>query len=308
MITSKTVFILGAGASFPYGYPTGPELRKTICKEFAQEYEILAGIPDREIGYFTKAFFNSSIISIDAFLARNPHYSMYGKIAILHSILKSERESNYREDSKIPEQDWYKYLFNRMVEGLKGSEGYKDFGKNNVIFITFNYDRSLEQFFYESLCNLYTYCDPKEIYKALNNIKIYHVYGKVAPLPWEDDTKRNCLEFKSEIDINVLNYFHKNIRVIDERSEESVEFEEIQKDIKEANHIYFLGFGYAKENLDLFNLDTILDRSKQIYGTAFGLYEQEYRKVVSFFKQKKILNPTIVPDDCLTLLRKYLHE
>jgi hypothetical protein len=30
----NTVFILGAGASTPYGYPTGQELRDYICKEF----------------------------------------------------------------------------------------------------------------------------------------------------------------------------------------------------------------------------------------------------------------------------------
>jgi len=30
MITKKTLFILGAGASVPYGYPTGQELRKLL--------------------------------------------------------------------------------------------------------------------------------------------------------------------------------------------------------------------------------------------------------------------------------------
>lgn len=30
MITKNTLFILGAGASVPYGYPTGRELRKLL--------------------------------------------------------------------------------------------------------------------------------------------------------------------------------------------------------------------------------------------------------------------------------------
>jgi len=30
MIKTKTLFILGAGASAPFGYPTGIELRKAI--------------------------------------------------------------------------------------------------------------------------------------------------------------------------------------------------------------------------------------------------------------------------------------
>ena len=33
MIETKTVFVLGAGANAPYGYPTGAGLRKEICKK-----------------------------------------------------------------------------------------------------------------------------------------------------------------------------------------------------------------------------------------------------------------------------------
>jgi len=34
MIDTPTLFILGAGASKPYGYPTGAELRTDIVKQF----------------------------------------------------------------------------------------------------------------------------------------------------------------------------------------------------------------------------------------------------------------------------------
>lgn len=34
MIEQNAVFILGAGASVPYGYPTGQGLRADICKDF----------------------------------------------------------------------------------------------------------------------------------------------------------------------------------------------------------------------------------------------------------------------------------
>jgi hypothetical protein len=33
MIDTETVFILGAGASKPYGYPTGYELKEFICEK-----------------------------------------------------------------------------------------------------------------------------------------------------------------------------------------------------------------------------------------------------------------------------------
>ena len=34
MITTKTVFVLGAGASKPYGLPVGSELCQSVIKEF----------------------------------------------------------------------------------------------------------------------------------------------------------------------------------------------------------------------------------------------------------------------------------
>ena len=38
MITKKTVLILGAGASQPYGYPLGEELRRRICNNITNSH------------------------------------------------------------------------------------------------------------------------------------------------------------------------------------------------------------------------------------------------------------------------------
>jgi hypothetical protein len=35
MITTPTVLVLGAGASYPYGFPTGKGLRDLICETFS---------------------------------------------------------------------------------------------------------------------------------------------------------------------------------------------------------------------------------------------------------------------------------
>ena len=37
MIKTKTVFILGAGASCPYGFPLGTELRQEICQYYSAD-------------------------------------------------------------------------------------------------------------------------------------------------------------------------------------------------------------------------------------------------------------------------------
>jgi len=159
MIKTPTLFILGAGASKPYGYLTGAELRADIIKNYGNYYRKLKDdsqkeLPDsletyREIRAFVQIFSNSSISSIDKFLSLNPNAALYGKIGITLSILNSEKESRFREGVN-PQEDWYTYLFNRMTEELREPDDYKNFLKNNVAFITFNYDRSLEYILYES--------------------------------------------------------------------------------------------------------------------------------------------------------------
>jgi len=128
MIDTDTVFILGAGASVPYGYQTGAELRAEICSEFQGKYDQIS--PKGISGHinfalssegaikFAQAFKKSSTPSIDLFLARNPEYSEIGKIAIVLSILDAERKSEFREDIdiKFQKQDWYSYLYRRMTK------------------------------------------------------------------------------------------------------------------------------------------------------------------------------------------------
>lgn len=128
MIDIPTVFILGAGSSVPYGYPTGAALRTQIVNQFCHELEsILTNDPSvskqKKAGNLEKAeefvhvFKKSSIESIDKFLSLNPSFSSYGKIAIIISILQRERSSAFREEmnSRDRGQDWYTLLFNRMI-------------------------------------------------------------------------------------------------------------------------------------------------------------------------------------------------
>jgi len=110
MITEETVFILGAGASAPYGYPTGKKLRHRICKSFTIGRNIMQRLPYyekirekrilSEINEFKTAFENSSIRSIDLFLAMNPFFSYIGKIAIIQNIIMAESSSKFRLDMR----------------------------------------------------------------------------------------------------------------------------------------------------------------------------------------------------------------
>ncbi len=123
MIDQETIFIIGAGASRPYGYPTGYELRKYICINFPpllrrisgnSQFSHIRAAWNSEAKELAKVFEKSSTPSIDLFLARNNNFSEIGKIAILLSIFEAERKSRFRENSHIEEQDWYSYLYQKM--------------------------------------------------------------------------------------------------------------------------------------------------------------------------------------------------
>jgi hypothetical protein len=110
MIKEKTVFILGAGDSCPYGYPDGRGLRQKICSKFVndsteyfnaqgeREGQHFAAIEKHEVEQFAETFHKSSTRSIDLFLARNPEFKLMGKWAIIFRILTAEQTSQFREN------------------------------------------------------------------------------------------------------------------------------------------------------------------------------------------------------------------
>lgn len=320
MITIPTVFVLGAGASVPYGFPTGKRLRDDICKHFKHELETLieeVGSPTgvevmgKEAGSFARIFYESSTTSIDLFLARNQEFSEIGKKAIVLNILKAEKNSRFREDAEGENQDWYSHLFENMTRELIKPESYNLFGKNEISFITFNYDRSLEHFLYKSLSNSFRSIPEEKITAELKKIPIFHVYGKVDKLPWEERPKtRHNLGYGGHYGLDIIQRMTGNIRLIHERSNENDR--DMIQTISQARRVFFLGFGYATENLNILDIPKVLDGSQKIYGTARGKLEREIREIRSrlnkYFRTKDpgLTNPRIMEMDCVRLLREYL--
>ncbi|MGB8227311.1 MAG: hypothetical protein WCE45_10690 [Sedimentisphaerales bacterium] len=328
MITEKTVFILGAGASCPYGFPSGTQLREDICFKFEEIYSRYAsGIwkddnalenVEKPIRTFIEKFNNSTTKSIDLFMAGNPTLVKTGKYIISFNILNAERKSSFRESSPKRNQDWYSYLFNRMREGVIFKKDLNKFSENNVSFITFNYDRSLEIFFYESLCNSFSEVLEQEIIKILNQLKIIHVYGSIAPLEWQKD--QEGIKYRTPISEQILQKTSENLKTIYEEIK-NPELDEAKKLIVEAEKVFFLGFGYASENMGILELPETIPYYSKVYGTAFGLESKEISDIKNNIirnlepraeKERKNLNYDynrrirIEDMDCLKLLRNYL--
>ncbi len=314
MIEKPTVFILGAGASVPYGYLTGKGLREDICNNFEQRIVNLVNSDPQYSSYsvepfskdaikLTETFFDSHTLSIDLFLARNPKFAEIGKQAIVTSILESERKSSFGEKMQdiFKSQDWYSYLFDKMTAEMSDPESYDKFYRNEVTFITFNYDRSLEHFLYESLRNSFSEAPTDKIQNQFNKIKIFHVYGVVDKLLWRDGSTK-YREIPSLTTINVLS---RNIKIVHERSIPGDDIKAMKDIIKEAKRIYFLGFGYARENLEILGLPAVLG-GQQIFGTAFTFTNNEISEIKRRLSGPRSLNPWILDIDCLGLLRDWL--
>lgn len=317
MIKTKTVFILGAGASWPYNYPTGQELRKSICINDIIRIRTPQIIKELEyqIENIRRSFENSGNESIDLFLARNHECENIGKLLIVAHILSAEYSSTFNE--RMPEnkknQDWYKYLFGRMTSKLTNPDSYKKFNQNNVSFITFNYDRSLEYYMSNALRNSFSKAPSGEITEQIKSMPIYHVYGKVAGLEYEDGPAVQYGRIQSTVYEEILN-LTKNIRVVFERTNHEVE--KIKNVISEAKRVFFLGFGFAPENLEAIGIPEVFGKEKEIWGTAYGLLDEEIKRIrYKIGKELSVppshvasLYPIIENIDIVTLLRKYLED
>lgn len=316
MITDKTVFILGAGASKPYGFPTAFELRKDIISRFSILYRTKVaeyqGKTPNEIGVpidmeeLISRFRSSSTKSIDLFLTRNKKYYDLGKEIIAFLIADYEVNSKFREDIENPKQDWYFELYDILTREISDPDKLLNLiSLNKVSFISFNYDRSLESFLYKSLANSFL-TKRNELNQIMPLFKFIHVYGKLAPLPWES----NGFSFRygDEKYFEHLDEFIENIKIIFEDRKDGMEY--AKNEILAAQKIFFLGFGYADENLAALEFSSLLNEDQWIYGTAMGSTEVERRKIANKLKGNngRIPSQKIVIQDCdsVMLLRNHI--
>lgn len=251
------LFILGAGASKPYRFPTGDELTdrlKVIAlnAEHVVEHNIIDTIRNDKIKIhlcniisenkewlklkIVDKLNSGDFVSFDDFLNRFKNYKQlgeYGKHLIVSALLEYENSSSLLTNTATNDEHWYKYVWREFsTEFLSESP--------RIGFITFNYDRSLEYY----ICKqLKAHCDNPD--EQLNKIPIHHVYGSLGDL--------DKLSFGGNENIfsDIFSSLAKNIRTIHEVEQDSVKHSEIRNLIDGASKIYITGFGFHQSNIDL---------------------------------------------------------
>lgn len=266
MITTPTVFILGAGASIPYEFPSGQALADSICEPGENVGWLVAyGFEESHAKRFVKELRRAQSESIDSFLEDRPEFKEIGKTAIAIRLIKYENQEQFFIVNK---RNWYTLLLKRMYSSLD------EFPNNTVSIVTFNYDRSLEHFIFEALCAR-SGKPPSEVAAALQKIPFIHVHGQMGFLPWQtssDNDKRPYATTESEVAVRTA---AKGIKIVSEGNEESEEFVAARRSINDARRLHFLGFGYHETNMRRLGASFELFDKKEVSGTCFGMTDAE---------------------------------
>ena len=296
MITRPTVFILGAGASYGFGYPFGKNLVEIILKNFDPDntknsIELFKGLgfSMEEIADFRNELKFSVSPSIDTFLEPRKEDERYlGKLAIANALIPFENEEPLFYDNS-----WYSILFNKI------NSSFENFDKNKVSFITFNYDRSLEYFLLTTLKNRFQKT-AQECAAKLKNMPIVHLYGKLALLPWE---KTNSFDYTREYNSKITPHFLRksstSLKIIYDKVDlpNDPDFKKAKLLLSGARKIYFLGFGYHTDNLERLRIKSLTSStsgissststptvSRIIEGTSFKLPQDLKESIPKIYK------------------------
>lgn len=278
MINLRTVFVLGAGASSSYGFPTGKALGDEVIGRFLSSPEVqltayLArlGHSNSTISRFCGAFRDSGKHSIDAYLegleegnTERAEFISIGKRAMAAVLLRYERHNALFDTGLLNQfnDDWYRLLFNKL--GTR----FEDLGRNEVSFLTFNYDRSLEYYLITAIMNSYTraFSDAKA---AIEKLNIVHLYGHLGDIA--ESSLNDWREHGTGLNEKYISRGADGIQILSDRNDGSPIFDKAHALLKQAQVICFLGFGYQKTNVERLFKDIILIPAVRIIGSAYGM-------------------------------------
>ena len=272
MITRKTVFVLGAGASSPYGFPLGAELRQHVLDRFnsttgqAVHLHNATKFTLTQRNTFIEVLRYSGLQSVDALLERRPEFMDVGKAMMAIDLALAEAASNLWQI----DDNWMVYLYSSMIGGSLG-----EFAENQTAFVTFNYDRSLEHFLFTSLKN--TFGKPDEETKAiLDKIPIIHLHGRLGYLPWQGSS--DVVPYgTSGISKAHMDVFLNEIKVVHEEITDGrdKDFSQAKELLAGAERGYLLGFGFGARNVGRLGMKNGGVRPVNFHGSAFGMTDKE---------------------------------
>lgn len=236
-----------------------------------------------------------SRISVDAFLEEHPDYLDMGKFAIASKLLPLEKERLLYDAWLYPEKEevkgknhWYDILFKKLIDRAN----FDNFKDNKLSVITFNYDRSFEQFLFNSFRSSRKKAKETkaDCIVQVSSIEVVHVYGSLGRLPWQPDS--GLLKGVPEVDygalrdggdlspkIATIDLAANSIDLVRDGSGDTPAFARAKELLQQAQRIYILGFGFNGTNLERLGLSDPDFRTVVIQGTAYDLSAQLFTEI-----------------------------
>lgn len=295
---AKTVFVIGAGASFEVGLPLGKDLLGEIVKltdiKF-EHYQQISGdhvvlnalkvsldeggevkkLNEHLLAAWQLAASARQAKSIDAVIdaLECPKVELVGKVGIARAILAAEKSSKFfavkrgypdQIDIKKFGNTWYAQLSSILFDGLRKSEVDRVFEKIEII--NFNYDRCIETYLAYSIAEYYGLNLP-EAQAIVRTLVMHRPYGSIGKLPWYGG-ERPHVQFGQAEPQDVASAAGQ-VRTFTEQVEEGEALNAIRNATSGADRIVFLGFGFHRQNIEL--IAQGVPKHCEILGTAYGL-------------------------------------
>ena len=216
MITKPIVFVLGAGAMQPYGFPIGWELVLRVLQFFrgptdqrAERQLLLQNTDFSEVllDAFLSALDASGQNSVDAFLEQRAEYLDVGLAAMSIALMRCEQAPSL-DANRNPDANWLRYLLREMR-----SDTLESFKDNRISFVTFNYDRTLEFFLCRALAHSFNKSE-EEVGKIIEQMGPIHLHGRLGYLPWQHPSGR---PYSPEVDRAAIENCMHHVKVVNRK-------------------------------------------------------------------------------------------
>lgn len=290
MIKVPTVLILGAGASIDYGFPLGRTLLFSIIdgvenkgKDTLFQHLRKDGFSEDEIDDFATALKESPWSSVDVFLMNRTEFGRIGKYALALTLIPCEKWLSVSSQRVRERTHLYEYLFQAIGSTMQ------EFYRHQLSIITFNYDRSFEEYLYRTLKSAFG-LDVAKAFDLASTVEIYHIYGRLGATIHED--KRNGRHYSPDLKQIEVAKIVENIKIFSENVS-SRELSPAIELIRQSEIICFLGFSYHDTNLTnlgvkrWFRKDPFFSgKPPVIFGTAYGLNPAQVEDIRNIFNNK----------------------
>ncbi|NKK82627.1 hypothetical protein [Rhizobium leguminosarum] len=308
MFRDNTVFVIGAGASAEFDMPVGSKLMETIAQNcvfrfeghqmvegvlpildhYRQRYNMFSHYDvDRLNEKLNKMRQIAESIhmaeSIDEYIFRysgDPEVAEMGKLQIAYAIARAEKECILKTGSFDAGQNfhgadrtWVYEFAKALMIGVRVDD--VDQIGANITIICFNYDRCIEHYLERAVVHAYPGVTDERARLIVDGINIIHPYGSLGLL--------RQFPFGSAENFEAM---ANNIITWSETIGDSQITEGIKNAMRDAETVVFLGFAFARQNMELLDA-RITERPTDIiraFSTGYGLpqeAEQAYKENIS---------------------------